>query len=126
MSVDVRYLTKILEDDLLGAGHSVADIAGEGARDQRILVSPDEQRGRLELAEPGVEALRALGLLEVDVPRRRMKCDPGADRAVGAEELLHSDIGGGGVDALRTGEHAPELLADDGVPEGVRNRGELR
>ena len=57
----------------------------------RSQLAPDEQRRGLELGEPGVEALLAVRLVEVDVARGGEEGDPGRARAVGATELVDGD-----------------------------------
>ena len=47
--LDLRDVPALLEHDLERVGERVADVPGEGERDERILVAPDEQRGRIEL-----------------------------------------------------------------------------
>ena len=65
------------------------------------------------------------GRVEVDVARRREERDPRRARAVGAAELVGGDVGGRGVEPLRAGEQAPELLPDPRGSQRVRDRREL-
>ena len=90
--LDLRDVPALLEHDLGRVRKGVAHVSGEGVRHERILVAPDEHRRRIELPEAGVEPVRALGLLEIDVPGRGVERDSRVHRAIVAQELLYRDV----------------------------------
>src|SRR5438876_994984 len=69
-ALDLRDVAAALEDDLLGVGEPLRDVALEAGRDEPVAGAPHEERGRLELGQPGIEAAAAEGAFEVDVARR--------------------------------------------------------
>src|SRR5436305_11101070 len=66
-ALDLRDVAAVLEDDLLGIGQPLGDVALEPGRDEAVARAPHEERGRLELGQPWVEATAPEGPLEVDV-----------------------------------------------------------
>ena len=83
--------------------------AGRGGRGRPRRTAPGARAGRAGRRSPRSPSRR----VEVDVARGGEERDPGGARAVDAAELVDGDVGGGRVEALRAGEQAPELLADD-------------
>src|SRR5207245_1736680 len=53
-----------VELQLLGVGKGVRDVPGEGRGDEPVVAAPHEQGRRPQRAQPGPEAVLALGLLE--------------------------------------------------------------
>ena len=86
---------------------------GGSRRDQLVVRAPDEQRRRLELGQPRVEAVAAERL-------RRGRCCARAARnasraparAVDALELVDDDVGHARVHEVAVGEQRPELALD--------------
>src|SRR4051794_15950540 len=60
------HVAAAVQDDLLGAGQPLGDVALERGRDQRVVAAPDEQRRRRQLGQAGIETALAVGLVEVD------------------------------------------------------------
>ena len=79
----------------------------------RSLSPQTNSAGGSSAREPGVEAVLAVRLVEVDVASGGEERHPRGARAVDAAELVDGDVGGGRVEPLRVGEQVPELVADE-------------
>ena len=81
--------------------------------------------GGSSCGEPGPEALRAVGGLEVDLAGGGVEGDAGGARAVGAQELVGGDVADRGIEAVGARDHAPEAVADLVRAQDVRERRQL-
>src|SRR5512133_507912 len=125
-ALDLRDVAAVLEDDLLGVGQPLGDVALEAGRDEPVAGAPHEERGRLELGQARVEAPAPEGPLEIDVARRGEEGQPCPRARVDALELVDDEVGHARVDLVGIGEQAPELARDPAAAEVVREQAELR
>src|SRR4051794_24283900 len=93
--------------------HCLAYVALERRRHDRVLAPPDEERGRLELAQALPEALR---LLEVDLASCCVERGPPARREIRAQELVDA---GRGVARIAAGDDLLDDLLDDRPRRGL-------
>src|SRR3954449_554836 len=91
-ALDLRDVTAILEDDLLGVGQPLGHVALEPGRDEPVAGAPDEERRRLELGQPRVEAPAPEWRFEVDVACRREEGQPRPGARVDALELVDDEV----------------------------------
>src|SRR3954453_14319936 len=70
-ALDLRDVSAVLEDDLLGVGQPLGDVALESGREEEDAGPAHEERRALELGQPRVEATAPEGPFEIDVARRR-------------------------------------------------------
>src|SRR5436853_7574596 len=82
--LDLRNVAGV-ESHVLRRRDRIAYMALEPCRHQRIPVAPDEQRGRLEIAQAVPEAL---GVLQVDLARGGVERGSATGGRVGAQELV--------------------------------------
>src|SRR3954470_7339165 len=111
-ALDLRHVAAVLEDDLLGVGQPLGHVALEPGRDEPVVGAPHEERGRLELGQPRVEARAPERPFEVDVARRREEGQPRPGARVDALELVDDDVGHARIDLVGIGEQAPVLARD--------------
>ena len=124
-ALDLGDVAAAVEDDLLGARQRLGHVAAEAGRDQLVVSAPDEERRRLELGEPRVEAAVAERAVQVDVARRGVEGDAGAGAAVVALELVDDDVGDARVQRVGVAEHRPELALDHPAAQLVGQKPEL-
>src|SRR4051812_2277077 len=67
--LDLRHVAAAGEHDLRRIGEGLADVVREARGDEEVVAAPDEKGGRLKALEPGPEALRPVGSLEIDLAR---------------------------------------------------------
>jgi hypothetical protein len=125
-ALDLRDVAAAVEHDLLGARQPLGDDLRKAGGDEPVVRAPDEQRRRLQLAEPGVESLGAPRLVEIDVARGGQEGVAGAGRAVGLAELVDHEVGDGGVDRVAVGEQRPEAPGHRGARDRMGQQAELR
>src|SRR5580765_2200464 len=90
--LELRYVAAVVEDDGARRRQRPLDVRCESARDELVLVAPEEEGGARECGEALPEPRLAVRLLEVDLTRGREEGDPAARRREDARELV-----GGGV-----------------------------
>src|SRR4051794_18648475 len=90
-ALDLRDVAAVLEDDLLGVGQPLGDVALESGRDEAVAGAPHEERRGLELGQPRVEATAPEGPFEIDVARRREEGQPRPGARVDALELVDDE-----------------------------------
>src|SRR5581483_12006999 len=69
-ALHLRHVPARWNRDLLGPGQPFPDVTRERRRHERVVVSPDEEGGRPQLTQAGIEAASAERRLEIDVARR--------------------------------------------------------
>src|SRR5580704_9186417 len=85
--LDLGYVAAV-ELELTSVRQRFGDVARKGARDEPVALAPDEQRIGTQIAQPCPEAVRAVGLLEVDVARGGVEGGAAGRREVRAQELV--------------------------------------
>src|SRR3954466_13650938 len=124
-ALHLRDVAAVLEDDLLGVGQPLGHVALEPGWDEPVTGAPHEERGRLELGQPRVEAPAPERPFEVDVARRREEGQPRPGARVDALELVDDEVGHARIDLVGIGEQAPVLARDAVAAEVVREQPEL-
>src|SRR3954453_12630955 len=124
-ALHLRDVAAVLEDDLLGVGQPLGHVALEPGWDEPVTGAPHEERGRLELGQPRVEAPAPERPFEVDVARRREEGQPRPSARVDALELVDDEVGHARIDLVRIREQAPVLARDAVAAEVVREQPEL-
>src|SRR5437763_1492911 len=96
---------------------------GARARQAPAGAAEDDEGRRAQVREARPEPALAVRRIEVDVAGRGEEGDSGRARAVGPAEFLRGDVGYRGIEALGPPEETPEVLADAGGSQRMRNRG---
>src|SRR6185436_11620186 len=86
-ALELRHVAAV-QLEVLGLRERLADVAGEGDRDERVLATPDEERWRVQRRQAGPEAVRAVRLLEVDVARGGVEGGAAPRGEIGPQELV--------------------------------------